>query len=138
MSITLRHTGLVVVDLDRAIEFWCGALGFEVWRRMEESGRTLDSVTGLDAVAVTTVKLIDPNGGMLELLRFHSHPDVPEWTGRLHSTGLSHVALTVDDVEAVCEKIVEFGGSHHPISVSSDGRVKMTFARSGCCRRGVS
>jgi len=129
VSATLRHTGLVVVDLNRAIEFWCDALGFKIWRRMEEGGRNLDSVTGLEDVAVTTVKLIDPNGGMLELLRFHSHPDATDWAGRIYSTGLSHIALTVEDVEAVCKKIVDLGGSHYPISVSPDGRVKMTFCR---------
>ena len=129
MNATLRHTGLVVVDLDRAVEFWCSALGFKVWRRMEESGRTLDSVMGLEGVLVTTVKLIDPNGGLLELLHFHSHPDIPEWTGVPFSTGLTHIALTVDDVEAVCKKVVDLGGSHHPVGISSDGRVKMTVCR---------
>ena len=129
MSATLRHTGLVVVDIDRAIEFWCDALGFKVLRRMEESGRELASVMGLEDVAVTTVKLIDPNGGILELLHFHSHSDIPEWAGRIYSTGLTHVALTVDSVEAACLKVVELGGSHHPVRLSSDGGVKMTFCR---------
>ena len=129
MSTTLRHTGLVVVDLDRAIEFWCDTLGLKVLRRMEESGRDLASVMGLEDVTVTTVKLIDPNGGILELLRFHSHTDVPEWVGRIYSTGLSHVALTVDDVDAICQKVAELGGSHNPVRLSSDGGAKMTFCR---------
>jgi len=129
VSPSLRHTGLVVVDLDQSNEFWCGAFGFKVLRRMEESGRPLASVMGLEEVAVTTVKLVDPNGGILELLRFHSHTDAPEWAGRIYSTGLSHVALTVEDVDVVCRKVIELGGSHHPVSLSSDGRVKMTFCR---------
>ncbi len=129
MSTLLRHTGLVVVDLDTAVGFWCNALGFKVVRRMEESGESLEVVTGLDNVVVTTVKLVDPNGSMLELLRFHSHPDVSEWMGTPFSTGLTHIALTVEDIEAVCKKVVDLGGTHNPVCVSSDGRVKMTFCR---------
>ena len=129
MSATLRHTGLVVADLDRAIEFWCVAFGFKVWKQMEESGENLDSAIGLKNVAVTTVKLIDSNGAILELLHFRSHPDIPEWMGTLFSTGLTHIALTVEDVEAACKKVVDLGGSHQPVGVSSDGQVKMTFCR---------
>ena len=129
MSTALRHTGLVVADLDRAIEFWCTALGFKIWRRMEESGRNLETAMGLEHVAVTTVKLVDSKGAILELLHFHSHPDIPEWKGTPFSTGLTHIALTVEDVEAVCKKVVDLGGSHQPVGLSSDGQVKMTFCR---------
>ena len=34
----VRHTGIVVADLDHALSFWCGILGFRVERQMEEAG----------------------------------------------------------------------------------------------------
>jgi lactoylglutathione lyase len=125
----VRHTGIAVADLDHVLGFWCGALGFQVERRMEEYGPDLDAVLGLDRVRVTTVKLTAPDGGRVELLQFQSHPDGPEWTGTPYSTGLTHVALTVEDIEAVCTRIDDYGYQSGPLCESSDGRVKMTYCR---------
>ena len=125
----VRHTGIVVADLDHVLGFWCGVLGFAVERRMEEAGPDLDSVLGLDQVRVTTVKLAAPDGGLIELLRFDSHPDGTEWTGTPFSTGITHVALTVDDIEAVCARAYEYGCEPGPRFESPDGRVIMTYCR---------
>ena len=125
----IRHTGIVVADLNHALGFWCGVLGFQVKRQMDESGADLDAVLGLLDVRVTTVKLEAPDGGLVELLRFHSHPDSPEWSGTPASTGLTHVALTVDDIEAVCERAEEYGCKPGPRYRSPDGQVIMTYCR---------
>ena len=130
MSVAIRHIGLVVSDLHKALEFWCGVLNFKVVTRMNESGQSLDSMMGLINVNVTTVKLNAPDGGMLELLRFHSHPDADEWCGVPFSTGLTHIALTVKDIDAVVESMRDFGCeiSNHP-QVSPDGKVKVIYAQ---------
>ena len=125
----VRHTGIVVADLDHVLGFWCEVLGFRVDRRMEEFGSDLDAVLGLEGVRVTTVKLAAPNGGLIELLRFHSHPDKPKWSGTAFSTGLTHVALTVDDIEEVCARMDEYGYEPEPWHRSPDGQVKMTYCR---------
>ena len=125
----IRHTGIVVADLNHVLGFWCGVLGFQVKRQMDEAGADLDAVLGLLDVRVTTVKLEAPGGGLLELLCFHSHPDSPEWSGTPSSTGLTHVALTVDDIEAVCKRAEEYGCEPGPRFRSPDGRVIMTYCR---------
>lgn len=105
----IRHTGLVVSDLTRALEFWCGLLGFRLVRQMEESGPQIDAVLNLDAVRVTTVKLASPDGQQLELLQFHSHPDRPIWEGKPNSTGFTHIAITVCSMDETVARLSQHG-----------------------------
>lgn len=125
----VRHTGLVVADLNKALHFWCDVLGFAITRRMEESGPYIDRMMGLQDVRVTTVKLAAPDGGSVELLKFQSHPDKPSWTGEPYSTGLTHIALTVENLDAACAKLSAAGVSFPAAPQSSpDGTAKVTYA----------
>lgn len=126
----IRHTGLVVSDLDRALHFWCDVLGFTLTRRLDESGPYIDAMMGLKDVRVTTAKLTAPDGGMLELLKFHSHPAQPSWTGQPCSTGLTHIALTLDDLDAILPLLIEAGVTFPDTpQVSPDRYAKVTYAR---------
>lgn len=130
MITQIRHTGLVVADLETALHFWCGVLGFRVVRQMEESGPHIDAMMGLKNVRVMTVKLAAPDERMIELLHFLSHPDRSEWTGTPYSTGFTHVAMTVDDLEAACEKLAKAGVKFDaPPQRSPDGAVKVTYGK---------
>ena len=130
MITNIRHTGLVVANLENALHFWCDLLGFRVSKRMEESGPHIDAMMGLKDVQVTTVKLAAPDGNLIELLHFNSHPDKPAWEGAPHSTGLTHVALTVTDLEAAWRRLTEAGITFNsPPQNSPDGCVKVTYCR---------
>ncbi len=130
MIARIRHTGLVVADLDHALTFWRDVLGFEEVRRLEEAGPHIDAMMGLTGVQVTTVKLAARDGSLVELLKFHSHPDQAEWMGTPYSTGFTHIALEVDDVSAMCQKLAAAGVTFHaPPQRSPDGRVDVTYCR---------
>jgi catechol 2,3-dioxygenase-like lactoylglutathione lyase family enzyme len=130
MITQIRHTGLVVADLDVALHFWRDLLGFTVARQMEEFGPQIDAMMGLKDVRLTTSKLTAPNGGMIELLYFHSHPDRPFWTGTPHSTGFTHLALTVKDIDSLCETLKNEGVTFFaPLQRSPDGKVKVTYCK---------
>ncbi len=130
MRARIRHTGIVVVDLEEALRFWTEVLGFEIKVRMDEAGPHIDAMMGLEDVRVTTAKLKAPDESMVELLQFHSHPDVAAWGGGASSTGLTHIALTVDDIDAVCARVEAFGGSLvAPPQPSPDGNVRVTYCR---------
>ena len=70
----LRHTGIVVRNLDQSVVFY-EALGFKTWKREIEQGQFLETVVNLKNARVETAKLKAPCGAMLELLEYQSHPD---------------------------------------------------------------
>ena len=129
MITAIRHAGLVVADLEQSLKFWCDGMGFVVSRQMEESGPHIDAMMGLKDVRVTTAKLAAPDGNLLELLCFHSHPDKPRWAGKEYSTGFTHIALTVKDLDETLHRLEHFGVStpSEP-QLSPDGRVRVIYA----------
>lgn len=130
MITAVRHTGLVVADLEQALHFWCDVLGFKVVKQMDESGPHIDAMMGLQDVRVTTAKLAAPDGNLIELLRFHSHPDQPRWNGTPYSTGFTHIALTVDDLDQLVSKLTQEGICFSaPPQCSPDGYAKVIYAQ---------
>ena len=131
MTAQLRHTGIVVSDLDAALHFYGELLGFETVRRAGESGAALDNVLALDGTQVTTVKMAAGNG-QIELLHFDSPARQAKRNGQLaaDSLGLTHIALTVDDLDATYARLEAAGVRFNaPPQVSADGRVKLTYCR---------
>jgi catechol 2,3-dioxygenase-like lactoylglutathione lyase family enzyme len=124
----------VVDDLDASLDFYRNLLGFEIIRRMEETGDFIDTILALDAVRVTTVKMAAPGGQLIELLKFHSHSDPPRpgRRGRIRvfDAGPTHIALTVVDLDRVHHRLTAHGVSFNaPPRLSPDGSVKVTFCR---------
>ena len=99
MMLGLRHVGIVVSDLSAAIGFYCSLLGFQQVRRAYEFGHPLDTMLALEGAKVTTVKLISQNGGMIELLKFDSPDDGGNIPRGIHDFGISHIALTVQNLD---------------------------------------
>ena len=114
----IRHTGIVVRDLDKAVKFYEG-LGFSILKRQIEKGPYIDKVVGINKVIIETAKLKSPCGYLLELLQYHSHP--MEQTINNQSSnqlGWSHIAITVENIDDCLKYIRNNGGSieNKPIS----------------------
>jgi len=127
--VNLRHSGIVVDDLERSLRFYEDVLGFGVVKRMEESGPYIEVMTALEKVKVTTVKMALDNGQMVELLKFHSH-ESRDRRRDLTDRGLSHIAFSVDDLDAMYRELkkkgVVFNG---PPQHSPDGFAKIAFLK---------
>lgn len=98
----MEHVGIVVDDLEAAIEFFI-ELGLELRGQMPVEGRWVDRIVGLDGVRVDTAMLRTPDGhGGIELVKFHSPPTQG---GNSHAPantpGLRHLAFAVEDIDAV-------------------------------------
>ena len=124
---SIRHTGIVVADLDKAIRFWTEIMGLVVVREMVESGPYIDEMMGLCGVKV---KLEAPDRNQIELLYFHSHKDKSSWSGTPYSTGLTHIAFTVENLNDEYERLLNIGVLFpgEP-KISPDGRVKVIYVR---------
>ena len=132
MITQIRHAGITVQNLEKCLDFFVGFLGFQIEKKMEERGAYLDAMHSLKGVEVTTVKIKAPDGNLIELLKFNSHcvEGEQKWTGKIYSTGLTHLAFTVEDLEqtykALSKKGIEFNA---PPQKSPDGYAKVTFCK---------
>ena len=80
-------------------------------------------------VKVCTAKLVDNSSQMIELLKFNSHHSEPIWNGKPYSTGLTHIAFTVKNIEKTCDELKAWGVSFpDKPQVSLDGKHKVIYA----------
>ena len=124
----LRHTGIVVRNLNQSIVFY-EALGFKTWKREIEQGQFLETLVDLKNVRVETAKLKAPCGALLELLQYHSHPVQMEiFPQPSNQLGCSHIALTVDSIDGALECVQKGGGSLvNPSETAPDGKVRVAY-----------
>ena len=107
----IRHTGIVVLDINKAIKFYEG-LGFSTWKREMENGSCIDKIVGLKNVKIETAKLKSPCGSLIELLQYHSHPVEKKIKNQpSNQLGCSHIAFTVKSIGDAIQYIQDSGGS---------------------------
>jgi glyoxylase I family protein len=104
----IDHAGMTVASLKAALHFYRDLLGLRVTDEGEDSGPELDAITGLSGVRIRFAELDLGAGQLLELVQFN-----PPEGGRLaqgpRDSGASHLALRVDDVDALCAQLVAAG-----------------------------
>ena len=128
MSNLARHVGIVVNDLEKSIYFWQELIGFKVVSDNIEPSPYIEELLSLTAANLRTVKFSDNNGFIVELLKFASPSNNFGWQGDLSTLGLTHIALTVENVEQVVNKLNEFSyTSISKIMKSPNGQVKVVF-----------
>jgi catechol 2,3-dioxygenase-like lactoylglutathione lyase family enzyme len=103
------HTGITVSDLERALSFWRDVLGFELSHRAHQSGPMASEITGVPG-AELSLAVVKAPGHKIELLQYHAPADRKLRSEfRPCDLGAAHIALTVDDIDAVVEKIAGSG-----------------------------
>jgi glyoxylase I family protein len=103
------HTGITVSNLERSLAFWQDVLGFELSHRGHQTGQLASEITGIAGAEISLAVLKAP-GHKIELLEYHAPParDLKSQF-RPCDVGAVHVALTVDDLDAVMETIAASG-----------------------------
>jgi catechol 2,3-dioxygenase-like lactoylglutathione lyase family enzyme len=96
----MHNVGIVVEDLDAAIEFFA-ELGLELEGRAPIEGEWADGVTGLRAMRVEMAMMRTPDGhGRLELSRFLAPPVVADHRqAPVNALGYLRVMFTVEDID---------------------------------------
>ena len=128
MISSLRHIGIVVRDIDMAIKFWETNFGFKIRINQVESGPFIENLLGLPGVSVQTVKMKSGNDVEIELLKFNSLSDEVTWGGRVDKVGLTHVAINIENLDSILNKLRDYGFS--PVNapqISVDGEVKVCY-----------
>jgi len=124
----VRHFGIVVGDLDRALNFYEQFFDFHILSQNTEEGSFIDSILGFQKSKVTTVKLVGKAGSQLELLEF-DNPGSSE-PRSLFQYGPTHIALTVNDIDKIYTRMLEANVEClSPPKCSPNGNVKVMFCR---------
>ena len=130
LNISIRHIGIVVNDLEESLKFWQDLMHFNIVTSAEEKGEHLDRILELENVVVKTIKLASYSGEIVELLKFPSHPDSGHWNRKTYSTGLTHIAVTVEDINLLVSKLrAQNFRIHSDPKMSPDGKVLFTYFR---------
>lgn len=122
-----RHIGITVQNLKKLIKFFVKDLGFEIYKKMNESGNYIENMLNLPKVKVTTVKLKAPDGNLIELLKFQNYPHNKNWNSKIYFTGPTHFALTVKDLDTSYNYLKKKYKFNAPPQLSPDGYAKVTF-----------
>ena len=125
----IRHIGIVVSDLKKALHFYRDLLGLKIVKRKIESGEYIDMIFGLKNAKVATVKISAGKGNLIELLYFYLYPKKPA-RKKVYEIGLSHVAFTVRNVDKEYKRLLKAGVEFHsPPQCSPDGYAKVAYCR---------
>lgn len=125
---SFRHVGVVVHDVDRALDFWINTFNFNIISDNQEPSPYIDTLLNLTSPDLRTIKLKDHKGFILELLHFRNLPGTEVSNQELTSTGLTHIAITLEDLKSLYDKLVENG--YEPLSeilIPPNRKVKVVF-----------
>ena len=119
----MHHTGFVVSDLERAVEFYRDVIGMEVTSRYERTGPGVESVVGYKG-AHLQVALMGAGGvHALELIKYHSPAPAERPTSERSVLGASHLAVQVDNIAEMFQAAVDNGAiSLNPPTEVAPGR----------------
>src|ERR1700730_7795087 len=98
------HTGITVSKLERSLAFWHDVLGFELSHRAHHTGDLASEVTGVRGAEIS-IAVLKGYGHKIELLEYLAPADRKQLDLRPCDTGSVHVALIVDDLDAVLTAI---------------------------------
>ena len=120
----------MVNDLEKTKDFWIKALGFKPHIEAKEESPYIDELLAIKNPSLTTVKIIDSNGFIIELLKFENYKVENSWSGDLKTTGLTHIALTVDNLDQLLERLQKQNYQIlSDIKISPNKKVKVVFVK---------
>ena len=111
LLVRVTHIGLCVSHLETSVRFYRDMLGFEETRRLHFDDPPTSTILSIDKADVDLVYLVR-DGLCLELIGHRSSPVAGAGEVRpMDRAGLTHLSILVDDLDALCGRIVEAGGT---------------------------
>src|ERR1700736_4883697 len=108
--IAADHSGITVSNLEDSLEFWQNVLGFEFSHRAHQTSEMASEITGVAGAEIKLAVVKAPGGHKIELLEYLAPTDRKKHVDlRPCDVGSVHVALTVDNLDAILQKIAASG-----------------------------
>jgi catechol 2,3-dioxygenase-like lactoylglutathione lyase family enzyme len=107
-----NHVGQCVTDLDRSKRFYVELLGFTLEREITPPDAGSAQLMGLTPPVQLTAAYLVRDGLVLELLWYGAPGQTQPYRSRtMNEPGLTHISVSVDDIDAVCARVGDYGGS---------------------------
>jgi len=128
----IRHVGVVTLDIKKSVNFYKNILGLKIFEKSTHNHVSLGKIMKLKNVCINIVRLKSKvNNITIELLDWKNPKSKSINKKNIYSQGLTHIALTVNDLQKVYEKLI-----NNKIEVLSDPvfgsnkRTKYMFCKS--------
>src|SRR5207244_10732029 len=119
-GVAFNHLGHCVTDLARSRRFYEELLGFEVARELHPPDDLSGKLLRLPEPLGMTALYLRRDGLVLELLHFAGGTKpAPERV--MNEPGLTHVSVSVDEIDAVCGRVGQTGGEGMAGNTVDDG-----------------
>ncbi|MDQ1381370.1 MAG: lactoylglutathione lyase [Actinomycetota bacterium] len=106
-----NHVGQCVTDLERSKRFYCELFDFTFEREIQPPDESSAQLMSLTPPLGMTAAYLVRDGLVLELLHYSAPDQTRPFRARtMNEPGLTHLSLSVDDVDAVCARVPDFGG----------------------------
>lgn len=110
-GVIYNHIGLCVSDRARSRQFYEGALDFRYWWELEPPDDGVSQLLQLPRPVGLHAVYLYRDGLVLELLEY-KQMQLPPWRQRsMAELGLTHISLSVADLDDVLQKVTALGGS---------------------------
>jgi catechol 2,3-dioxygenase-like lactoylglutathione lyase family enzyme len=106
-----NHVGLCVTDRARSRRFYEGLFGFQFWWELDPPDKGTDRLLQLDPPIGLHATYLIRDGLVLELLDYSKRQPRAAGDRVMDEIGLTHISLSVSDLAAVLDQVVEYGGS---------------------------
>jgi catechol 2,3-dioxygenase-like lactoylglutathione lyase family enzyme len=127
------HTGITVSNLERSLAFWRDVLGFEVSHTAHQKGELAEKITGVEGAEIKLVVLRAPGGHKIEILEYLAPADRRHVSLRPCDVSSAHVALLVEDLDAVLAQIAASGwkaaGEPQRLTAGPNAGKRVIYAR---------
>jgi len=108
--VAFNHVGQCVTDLARSRRFYEELLGFVFERELQPPDDLSAKLLRVESPLGMTAVYLRRDGFVLELLHFDRRGN-PSYRPRvMNEPGLTHVSLSLDDVDAVLARVPDYGG----------------------------
>jgi glyoxylase I family protein len=127
------HTGITVSDIEPSLSFWRDVLGFELSHRAHQKGELAEQITGVSGAEILIAVLKAP-GHKIELLEYRAPVDRRQQTDRRPcDLGAAHIALTVDNLDEVLDRIATSGwkaaGEPQTLTIGPNAGKRVIYVR---------
>ena len=92
------------LNLELSINFWRDHFDFSISLDQIEEGKFIEHLLNIPNVKVRTVKMKGQDNSLIELLYFFGKQYIDQWRGNLTSTGLTHLAFNINNLNEKIKK----------------------------------